>query len=93
MIHVHKIVKHSICIGGLKTSVSMEEPFWHELQRMAREQGLSVGAFIKSIGDQIAHRREANLSSALRQLVLADIKETVTRLRAEAIPVAHQAAE
>jgi predicted DNA-binding ribbon-helix-helix protein len=31
-------VKHSVVIGGYKTSISLEEPFWIGLQEIAIER-------------------------------------------------------
>jgi predicted DNA-binding ribbon-helix-helix protein len=63
--------KRSVTINGHATSVSLEDAFWSELLRMAKEAGLSVGALVERID---AQRSVPNLSSALRLAVLDDLK-------------------
>lgn len=63
--------KRSVMVSGHKTSVSLETPFWEELARIAGERGQSVSALI-SIVDK---SREGNLSSALRLLILQDLRQ------------------
>ncbi len=43
------IVKRSIMIAGHRTSISLEQPFWDELKRLAGERGLSAAALIAEI--------------------------------------------
>ena len=62
------IIKRSIVIKGHKTSVSLEDAFWHDLKLMAAEENRSLSALISSVDDS---RRWGNLSSALRLFVLA----------------------
>ncbi len=63
--------KRSVTLAGHPTSVSLEDEFWAELKRMAADSGLSVGSLVAQIDSR---RGEANLSSALRLAVLADLK-------------------
>ena len=63
--------KHSVIICGHSTSFSLEEPFWTEFKRIAKEQDKSVAALIT----QIDASRTTNLSSALRVFVLEWIKK------------------
>ena len=63
--------KRSVNLQGHATSVSLEDEYWAELKRMAAESGLPVGALIERIDGA---RQSANLSSALRLAVLADLK-------------------
>jgi len=65
-----EIRKRSVIVAGHKTSVSLEEPFWEELAAIASARGQSVSALI---GD-IDRTRDGNLSSALRLLVLDDLR-------------------
>jgi predicted DNA-binding ribbon-helix-helix protein len=46
--------------------VSLEQPFWDELNRLARQDEISLSALI----NQIDKDRKTNLSSALRLYVL-----------------------
>lgn len=63
------VVKRSIVIEGHRTSISLEQPFWDELKRLAALRGLSVAMLIAEID---RGRRRQNLSSALRLHVLAE---------------------
>lgn len=63
--------KRSVRIRGHATSVSLEEPFWEELKRMAAEAGLPMAALVETIDDR---RQTANLSSALRLAVVDDLR-------------------
>jgi len=65
------IRKRSVVLKGHATSVSLEEEYWTELKRLAAEAGVPLGTLIGRIDDA---RGGANLSSALRLAVLADLK-------------------
>lgn len=62
-----RIAKHSLVVAGHRTSVSLEEPFWREVQKMAEVRGLSLSALVAEIDGL---RGSANLSSAIRVAVL-----------------------
>ncbi len=62
--------KRSVVVAGHKTSVSLEQPFWDELARIARARRRSLNALIA----EIDKGRAGNLSSALRVFVLENIK-------------------
>jgi predicted DNA-binding ribbon-helix-helix protein len=64
-------MKRSVSIAGHSTSVSLEEPFWKELKRMAAERNVSLAGLIAEIDE---NRTVDNLSSALRLAVLDDLK-------------------
>ena len=64
------IRKRSVIVAGHKTSVSLEEPFWEELATIAAARGQSVSGLI----GEIDRTRNGNLSSALRLLVLDDLR-------------------
>ncbi len=66
------IRKYSVSIHGHRTSFSLEEEFFAELNRMARDRNHSLAALVAEIDRSRA--RESNLSSALRLAVLADIR-------------------
>ena len=61
------IVKRSVVIGGHKTSVSLEEPFWTDLKQIARTHHVTLSALITKIDGT---REQSNLSSANRLFVL-----------------------
>lgn len=66
-----KVVKRSVTIAGHTTSVSLEEPFWAELQTLAKARKISLAALITDIDE----RRGTNLSSALRLYVLQQLRD------------------
>ncbi len=60
------IKKRSVVIGGHRTSISLEEPFWDVLKDIAAERKLSVNQIVT----EIDRNRRGNLSSAIRIYVL-----------------------
>lgn len=66
-----KVVKRSVTIAGHTTSISLEEPFWSALRRLAKVEGRSLAALITDIDE----RRGTNLSSALRLYVLESLQK------------------
>lgn len=66
------IRKYSVSIQGHRTSFSLEEEFFAELDRMANERGLPLAALVAEI--DLARPKTSNLSSALRLAILADIR-------------------
>jgi len=61
-----KMRKHSVLISGHRTSVSLENAFWQQLQIIADDKQLSLNALIT----RIDANRTSNLSSAIRVFVL-----------------------
>jgi predicted DNA-binding ribbon-helix-helix protein len=68
--------KRSVRIAGHPTSISLEEPFWAELRIIARRRGQSLNALVTAVD---AARTHANLSSALRLLVLEELRREAGR--------------
>ncbi|GEO86799.1 MULTISPECIES: ribbon-helix-helix domain-containing protein [Alphaproteobacteria] len=66
------IRKHSITLHGHRTSFSLEEPFWDELNVIAQERQIPLAALVAEIDEQRDPR--TNLSSAARLYVLARLK-------------------
>ena len=66
-----RIAKHSLVIAGHRTSISLEDPFWQELKRIANARNLSLAGLVAQID---AGRGQANLSSAIRVFVLEDLR-------------------
>jgi predicted DNA-binding ribbon-helix-helix protein len=64
--------KHSLTLRGHRTSVSLEDAFWEELQRLAEADGISVNELIARI--DAARGVTAGLASAIRVYVLTAIK-------------------
>lgn len=67
-----KVIKRSVSLAGHMTSVSLEEPFWDHLNRIAAEEKLPLSKLIL----QIDEKRQTNLSSALRLFVLHSLLAT-----------------
>ena len=63
--------KRTVVVAGHRTSVSLEQPFWDELARLAQARGVSLNALIGTIDKG----RDGNLSSALRVFVLQAMKK------------------
>jgi len=72
------IKKHTVLIGGQKTSVSLEDVFWKGLQEVADKRGETIRSLIASIDAN----RQSNLSSAIRQFILKFYKDHSVRQRA-----------
>jgi predicted DNA-binding ribbon-helix-helix protein len=68
------IVKRSIVVGGHKTSVSLEDPFWESMKEIAGLKDLTVSEVISQIN---ADREHSNLSSAIRLFVLDHYRSRV----------------
>lgn len=67
------VKKRSVSISGHATSVTIEDPFWDILKKMAKTQNKSVQQLIAEIDD--AHQPQ-NLSSALRLYVLQGLTQS-----------------
>lgn len=65
-----KVIKRTVNIAGHSTSVSLEQPFWDELNRIAADKNQSLSTLIEDIDTA----RQTNLSSALRLYVLYSLK-------------------
>jgi len=65
------ITKRSVVIGGHKTSVSLEEPFWNAVREIAGNQQMTVSSLLRQID---LDRRNSNLSSAIRVYVLENVR-------------------
>ena len=73
------VVRRSIIIAGHKTSISLEDAFWEGLKAIAHNRKMSLSDLIALID---AERKHANLSSAIRLLVLEFYQlDEVTSLR------------
>jgi predicted DNA-binding ribbon-helix-helix protein len=65
------ITKRSVVIGGHKTSVSLEEPFWAAVRELAESQDMTLSSLLRQID---LDRRNSNLSSAIRVFVLENLR-------------------
>ncbi len=75
------ITKRSVLITGRKTSISLEDMFWHALKDIAAEQRTSAAALLAQINQK---RGTTNFSSAVRQFVMAYYINLVNDLRKNA---------
>lgn len=72
------IRKRSVSIRGHRTSFSLEDAFFAEIERLAASRELTVAALVAEVDE--ARDRSVNLSSALRLHVLSALKaEAVER--------------
>jgi predicted DNA-binding ribbon-helix-helix protein len=60
------VVKRSIVVGGHKTSVSLEEPFWSGMKEISAQRGMTLS---EVVGEIDTNRQQGNLSSAIRLFV------------------------
>lgn len=65
--------KRSVTIAGHRSSITLEDAFWQELQLLAKSEKLSLNALITRIDN--TRPTGQNLSSALRLYVLEKIKK------------------
>ena len=65
-----RLKKRSLTLAGHKTSISLEEPFWVLLKKLAEEEGQSLTALILEIDS----KRKGSLSSALRLHILQTLQ-------------------
>jgi predicted DNA-binding ribbon-helix-helix protein len=65
------VVKRSIVVGGHKTSVSLEGPFWSSLKEISTARSVTLSELV---GEIDTNRQQGNLSSAIRLFVLDHFK-------------------
>jgi predicted DNA-binding ribbon-helix-helix protein len=75
-----RVVQHSLSIAGHRTSISLEEAFWRALKEIAARRQIPLAQLVTDID---AGRGDANLSSAIRVLVLEDAQARQYRPAAE----------
>ncbi|MBO6603549.1 MULTISPECIES: ribbon-helix-helix domain-containing protein [Paracoccaceae] len=63
--------KRSLTLRGHRTSVSLEDAFWEEFQRIALARGLSVNELAAEVDE--ARGLESGLASAIRVYVLQTV--------------------
>jgi predicted DNA-binding ribbon-helix-helix protein len=78
-----QVAKRSIVVGGHKTSVSLEEPFWQGLKDIASKRRQTLSELVASIDTE---RKFGNLSSAVRLFVLNHYQERAPSERAARPP-------
>tara|TARA_R110000868_G_scaffold162903_3_gene394616 strand:- start:77252 stop:77491 length:240 start_codon:yes stop_codon:yes gene_type:complete len=60
-----------VTIAGHRTSFSLEDAFWTELQGIATRRDMAIAELVAEVDEG----RDGNLSSALRLYVLGDLQE------------------
>ena len=76
--------RHSVRIAGHSTSISIEDAFWEEIGRAAKEDGISAARLIEAVdrartADAESGMPPPNLSSALRVYVLERLRRQARR--------------
>lgn len=71
------VVKRSVTIRGHRTSFSLENAFFTELEAMASAKATSLAALVADI--DATRPRDTNLSSALRLAVLEWVRTEADR--------------
>lgn len=66
-------VKRSLTLRGHRTSVSLEEEFWHAFRDIAAARGLPINALAAEI--DAARGMETGLASAIRVHVLKELQK------------------
>jgi predicted DNA-binding ribbon-helix-helix protein len=72
--HTSPVIKRSIVLAGHKTSVSLEDPFWAEIKRIALEQETTLSTLVNEVDEARLRNKQGNLSSALRLFVLSHLQ-------------------
>ena len=72
------VTKRSVVIAGRKTSISLEDEFWHALKAIARHQQRTL----TSVVGEIDRQRRGNLSSAIRVFVFDSLCAQAPAMRA-----------
>lgn len=67
--------KRSVTIAGHRTSLTLEDEFWMELQAIARSRRISLNALVTELDN--SRDLSVNLSSTLRLFVLAELKKKI----------------
>jgi predicted DNA-binding ribbon-helix-helix protein len=71
------VIKRSIVLDGHKTSVSLENEFWHGLREIAGRENISLSTLVGKIDHE---RNSCNLSSAIRVHVFNYFRAHIDRL-------------
>jgi len=82
------VVKRSIVVGGHKTSVSLEEPFWTSMKEISQQLRVTLSELVSEID---TNRQQSNLSSAIRLFVLDHFKGLAAGPTGESRPRADHA--
>lgn len=75
-------VKHSVTLKGHRTSISLEDAFWHELRRISAETNKPINALVAEI--DVKRGTRLGLASAIRVFVLEDLKAQLAQSQIDA---------
>lgn len=77
---IGNVPKRSVTVGNRKTSVTLEDAFWRHLKAMAADKNLPLSRHLAEI--EAARAPGTSLTSAVRQLVVADLENRRAALEA-----------
>jgi predicted DNA-binding ribbon-helix-helix protein len=75
--------KRSVIVGGVRTSISLEEAFWQRLKEIAGRRKVPVSVIVHEIAGL---GRDTNLSSAIRTFILQDVDRQLDDCRRQLAP-------
>lgn len=75
-------VKHSVTLKGHRTSISLEDDFWHALRALAVEKDIALNALVAEI--DVGRGSDTGLASAIRLYVLHDLQRRLKLAQSEA---------
>ncbi len=64
-------IKRSMTIAGHRTSITLEKPFWDQLQKIADQENLSVTEIVRRI--DATREEHGSLTSAVRVFILEQL--------------------
>lgn len=70
-------VKHSVTLKGHRTSISLEDEFWHALRDIASEKNIPINALVAEI--DVDRGTSTGLASAIRLYVLRHLQAQIPR--------------
>lgn len=73
---ISRIVRRAVILSGRRTSISIEDQFWHALKEIAVARGETLGQTLRAAASQ---EPGGNLSSSARVFVLKHLMEEVRR--------------
>jgi len=62
-----QVITRSMVVEGALTTISLEDPYWRDLETIARENDLTVAEVVSAVEDGLGRRD--NLSSAIRSYI------------------------
>jgi len=68
-----QVTTRSMVVEGALTTISLEDPYWRDLEAIARENDLTVAELVSAVDDALGRRD--NLAAAIRAYI------TLSRVR------------